>query len=66
MGENFFHEKLSLFLLRKNDCGKREKRHTEIYSQIESYEQFPNNRVFQLFRTAAPVESAENATSKLQ
>lgn len=28
--------------------------------------QVPDNRVFQLFRTATPVESAENATSKFQ
>ena len=63
----FSSEKTNLFSLRKNGCGKREKRHTENLNQIESKKnRFQKIAFFKSFAQAAPVESAENVIPRFQ
>ena len=60
------HIKPYLFSLRKNAVESVKNATPKILVRSNPKKQIPDNRVFQLFRTAAPVESAENATSKSQ
>lgn len=64
MGKTFFHEKIMLFLLRKNAVESVKNATPKILVKSDPKKQIPDNRVFQLFHTATPVESAENGTPR--